>query len=288
MRTIIGTLVTTISLLTAVQLAYAGGGWSEVRSPVTGPPRVIGSYVAGCVSGAVSLPLVGEGFQVMRPSRNRYYGHPGLIEFIEELGHHAAANGQRLLIGDISQPRGGPMSDGHRSHQIGLDADIWFQQVSATTSLSHSETETLPMPSMVKAAEGQMDRARWSVHYRDALEFAAQSERVERIFVNPVIKLDLCRTEHDRSWLRKLRPWWGHDAHFHVRFACPYGQAYCRGQRPPPPGDGCDEGLENWVQELQAAARSPRKPRVGSRKSVLLPTQCDAIVRFPVILTANP
>jgi penicillin-insensitive murein endopeptidase len=269
-------------------MAYADFGWSEVRAPLTGPSRVIGSYVAGCVAGAVPLPLVGEGFQVMRPSRNRFYGHPTTIDFIEDLGRDAVVNGRRLLIGDISQPRGGPMSDGHRSHQIGLDADIWFQQVSETTSLSHSETETLPMPSMVKASEGRMDRARWSVHYRNALEKAARSEHVERIFVNPVIKLSLCRSEVDRSWLHKLRPWWGHDAHFHVRFACPYGQAYCRGQRPPPPGDGCDEGLENWVQELQAAARSPRKPRMGNRKPVLLPAQCDAILRNPVALTANP
>jgi hypothetical protein len=34
--------------------------------------------------------------------------------------------GKGLYIGDISQPRGGPMTSGHASHQIGLDADIWM------------------------------------------------------------------------------------------------------------------------------------------------------------------
>ena len=46
------------------------------------------------------------------------------IEFIEDLSGFARRIGwQGLYIGDISQPRGGPMTSGHSSHQIGLDAD---------------------------------------------------------------------------------------------------------------------------------------------------------------------
>ena len=50
-----------------------------------------------------------------------------MIKLIERLSREAAADGwPGLLLGDISQPRGGPMLSGHASHQIGLDADIWL------------------------------------------------------------------------------------------------------------------------------------------------------------------
>src|SRR6516165_2279694 len=51
-----------------------------------------------------------------------------LIYFLEGLGTKVANAGtwRGLLVGDISQPRGGPMITGHDSHQVGLDADIWL------------------------------------------------------------------------------------------------------------------------------------------------------------------
>ncbi|MDX1607259.1 MAG: penicillin-insensitive murein endopeptidase, partial [Candidatus Competibacterales bacterium] len=97
-----------------------------MAEPAPGPAQVHGFYSAGCVQGARPLALRGDHHQVMRPSRNRYYGHPALIDFIERLGRTAADHGVRLLVGDLAQPRGGPMDSGHRSHQSGLDADIWF------------------------------------------------------------------------------------------------------------------------------------------------------------------
>ena len=80
-------------LFLSFTLAHAGNGWSDVAYPLPGPPRVIGSYTSGCIAGAVTLPLLGDGYQVMRPSRNRYYGHPVLIGFVEWLGRQAAARG---------------------------------------------------------------------------------------------------------------------------------------------------------------------------------------------------
>ena len=115
-------------LLLGSMSAFAGNGWSKIAYPLAGPPQVIGSYAAGCIAGATALPLVGDGYQVMRPSRNRYYGHPALVAFVERLGRQTAARGGRLLIGDLGQPRGGPMPNGHRSHQSGLDVDVWFLQ----------------------------------------------------------------------------------------------------------------------------------------------------------------
>ena len=51
--------------------------------------RAIGSYARGCLAGAVALPINGPDWQVMRLSRNRNWGHPRLVDFLERF----AANG---------------------------------------------------------------------------------------------------------------------------------------------------------------------------------------------------
>lgn len=263
--------------------AWADNGWSTVGYPLAGPPQVIGSYAAGCIAGAVALPLAGDGYQVMRPGRNRYYGHPTLVAFVERLGRRTAANGGRLLIGDLGQPRGGPMPNGHRSHQSGLDVDVWFLQQPRDRSFSRADAERIDMPSMIRPAEGVLNYSRWSPRYRDALKLAALTPEVERIFVNPIIKQALCGSEPDRGWLEKVRPWWGHDAHFHVRLACPPGDAQCKPQKPFPPGDGCDPDLARWVREIVQATLSPRpykKPEPPSADR--LPAACDAVLYGPM------
>ncbi|MFO1421721.1 MAG: penicillin-insensitive murein endopeptidase [Candidatus Competibacteraceae bacterium] len=274
-------LLSLLSLAVALP-ARAGNGWSTVAYPLSGPPQVIGSHTAGCIAGAAALPLVGDGYQVMRASRNRYYGHPLLVAFVERLGRQAAARGGRLLIGDLGQPRGGPMPNGHRSHQSGLDVDVWFLQQPRERLLSRSETEEIDMPSMVRAAEGTLNPTRWSPRYRDMLKLAALSPEVDRVFVNAIIKQALCYSETDRSWLEKVRPWWGHDAHFHVRLACPPDSGQCKPQKPIPPGDGCDADLANWVRDIQQAALSPkpyRKPEPPSADA--LPVACKAVLNGP-------
>ena len=88
----------------------------------------LGGYAAGCLAGAERLAESGPGWQAMRLSRNRNWGHPQMIAFIEKLSRAAQAAGwPGLYVGDISHPRGGPMVSSHRSHQIGLDADIWLR-----------------------------------------------------------------------------------------------------------------------------------------------------------------
>ena len=270
-----------ITLIMLLWLVSASGNiWGNVSTPLPGPPEVYGFYTAGCIAGASALPLRGEGFQVMRPSRNRYYGHPNLIAFVKKLGRYSAEMGERLLIGDLSQPRGGPMPFGHRSHQSGLDADIWFRSVASKQVLPRKDTESLPMISVVTPASGSLNYARWSPHFRDILKITAETAEVERIFVNPVIKQALCRQEQDRTWLHKIRPWWGHDAHFHVRLACPFGHHQCQPQKPPPPGDGCDSDLDKWVKELQEAALYPssKKKKPPSRAPRVLPNHCTAVL----------
>ena len=258
----------------------AASPWGNVRDPAPGAPEVIGSYAGGCVAGAATLPLNGEGFQVMRPSRNRHYGHPALVAFIERLGQQVAQRDWgRLLIGDLAQPRGGPMDYGHRSHQSGLDVDIWLRLLPPSTAkLSRQQTEEEPMLSVIKASAGALHAGRWSPRLAELIKLAARTPEVERIFVNPVIKQALCRsTGGDRGWLRKVRPWWGHDAHFHVRLACPPGNPRCYAQAPIEGGDGCDASLAQWVKEIrQAAARPAGKPVPPSEP--LLPSACDRVL----------
>ncbi len=248
--------------------------------PLSSSSQAIGFYSAGCLGKGIALPLRGQGFTVMRSSRNRYYGHPTLIAFVKSLGNYAASQGQQLLIGDLSQPHGGPMAYGHRSHQIGLDVDIWFYQKAAQRSLAQAETEQLTMLSVIDVATGDLNRNRWSPYYRDILKRTAQAPNVERIFVNPIIKNALCHHEQgNRTWLQKLRPWWGHDAHFHVRLRCPQDSHQCVSQKPPPPGDGCQPDLKLWIKQIQQAVLNPSPtPPKSASKPTTLPTACTAIL----------
>jgi penicillin-insensitive murein DD-endopeptidase len=249
--------------------------WGDVQEPVPGTPHAIGSYAAGCVQGAISLPSEGRGYQVMRPHRRRFFGHPLLVRYLQELG--AAADQQGLgvlLIGDLGQPRGGPMPFGHRSHQNGLDADIWFWRPRDGIVLSVAERETSAATSMLTPDGRALDAQQWSQRQVDVLRLSVGFDVVARIFVNPVIKKVLCAQFPGAPWLQKLRPWWGHDDHFHVRLRCPAGETACQDQDPLPAGDGCADELAWWFSE---EARKPRPP-VDSAK-VPLPAACEAILR---------
>ncbi len=102
-------------------------------TPFPGPAHSVGGYADGCLAGGAPLPIDGPAWQVMRLSRNRNWGNPKLVEFLERFGTNAKKVGWNgLLIGDMSQPRGGPMISGHASHQVGLDADIWFTRCRTT------------------------------------------------------------------------------------------------------------------------------------------------------------
>jgi penicillin-insensitive murein endopeptidase len=251
--------------------------WGEVLEPAPGTPNVMGSYTAGCVQGAIPLPSDGRGYQVMRPQRRRFFGHPQLVRYLQELGAAVDKKGLgMLLIGDLGQPRGGPMPFGHRSHQNGLDADIWFWLPGNGMVLSVAERETIGAPSMLTAGGRALEAQQWSQRQVEALRLAVGFDVVTRIFVNPVIKKALCEQFPGASWLQKLRPWWGHDDHFHVRLRCPAGQTTCQNQDPLPAGDACGAELAWWFTD---EARKPPPP-VDVPK-VPLPAACEAILRQP-------
>ncbi|SDF36360.1 penicillin-insensitive murein endopeptidase [Salipiger thiooxidans] len=241
-----------------------------------------GSYSRGCVAGAASLPETGPTWQAMRLSRNRNWGHPQLIDFVQDLSRKAAAlpgwNG--LYVGDMSQPRGGPMNSGHASHQIGLDADIWMLPGSDLT-LSRSARENISSISMQRAS-GAYVNSSWTRAHHELLKAAASDPRVARIFVFPGAKVQMCNDETgDRSWLRKIRPWYGHHYHFHVRLNCPAGATGCVDQTPPPAGDGCADA-QAWVNNiLNPPPPDPNAPPPKPKRDLVmgdLPAQCASVL----------
>lgn len=258
--------------------------WWQVATPTPPPAHAVGSYARGCLAGAVALPLTGAGYQVMRPSRGRRYGHPRLIGFIEALAAAMRAKGRSgLLIGDLAQPRGGPMPTGHRSHQLGLDVDIWFRPA-PNRVLTDADRESLPAVSVVAENGARVDPRRWGAADIDLLRTAAGFPEVARIFVNPAIKRALCETaKKDRSWLAKIRPWWGHTYHFHVRLRCPPGEPACADQPPPPAGDGCGRDLGWWFSDEAAAALKESRRRPPARQLSLddLPPACRRVLSTP-------
>lgn len=170
-----------------------------------------------------------------------------------------------------------PSSD-HRSHQIGLDADIWLRPP-RSLNLSVAERETIGSPSVVSENRLVVNRA-WTRTHAEVLRAAASDEAVARIFVNAAIKRRLCETASagDSDWLRKIRPWWGHDSHFHVRLRCPDGEG-CVEQAPPPAGDGCDVTLEWWFTE-EALSPPPADPENRPPELTLadLPGACRQVL----------
>jgi penicillin-insensitive murein endopeptidase len=259
--------------------------WQKVKTPAAGEPLSIGDYSAGCLQGAKALPLDGEGYQVMHPGRLRYFGHPDLVAFIQHLGRAVRKQGLGVvLVGDLSQPRGGRASGGHASHQTGLDVDLWYWYPPKAKQgpLSMQDRERIKARTVVDGKK-QAVRARWADHVAKLLRITAEHPRVERVFVHPIIKRELCsRTWDERAWLAKIRPWHGHADHFHVRLGCPASSPDCKPQAPVPAGDGCQE-LEWWFSEEARTDREKALSRyrskvVGKRK---MPERCSEVLVAP-------
>jgi penicillin-insensitive murein endopeptidase len=246
--------------------------------------RAIGFYARGCLAGAVALPVNGATWQVMRLSRNRNWGHPSLIDFLERLASKVPKVGWRgLLVGDMSQPRGGPMLTGHTSHQIGLDADIWLTPM-PDRELSREEREEMTAINVVAEDRTDVDPEFWTPAHVGIIKAAAQDAKVDRIFVNPAIKKALCRDAgKDRGWLNKVRPWWGHNYHFHVRMDCPAGNAGCEDQPEPSSNEGCGKDLDWWFAPGRLFPKPPKvapKPRPPMTLANL-PAACRQILKAP-------
>jgi penicillin-insensitive murein endopeptidase len=249
--------------------------------------QTIGFYSKGCLAGAAALPINGKTWQVMRLSRNRNWGHPKLVEFLERLSEKGAKVGWRgLLVGDMSQPRGGPMLTGHASHQVGLDADIWLTPM-PDHELTRVEREETSATMMVAPDRKDVDSHVWTPAHTALIKAAAEEPEVERIFVNAAIKKALCREAgDDRAWLNKVRQYWQHDYHFHVRIHCPADSPDCKPQQAVPAGDGCGKDLDWWFTDAVLHPKPPPPPTTPPqpRPQVTLndlPPACRQVLHAP-------
>ena len=264
--------------------------FGAIKSPAPMQARAIGFYAKGCLAGATALPVDGPAWQAMRLSRNRNWGHPDLVALVEKLAVEAREHDgwPGLLVGDLSQPRGGPMVSSHASHQVGLDADIWFMPM-PDRRLTEREREDLSAASMVTDDAASVDPKLWTDAHARVLKRAASYASVERIFVHPAIKKAVCDSaakDENRAWLHKVRAYWGHNDHFHVRIACPGGSATCEHQPPLPADDGCGKELTNWLALVKPKPKPPTPPEVVAKPAPpkpgltldQLPAECRAVL----------
>ena len=249
-------------------------------------PRVVGFYAHGCIAGAEGLPINGEAWQVMRLSRNRNWGHPDLVALLKRLSEkaHKDAGWPGILVGDMGQPRGGPALSGHASHQIGLDADIWLTPM-PDHLLSREEREEMSATMMVRDDRLDIDPKVWTPGHLAVIRHAALEPSVQRIFVNAAIKKALCReAKGDKSWLSKVRPWYGHDYHFHIRMRCPSDSKDCNGQPEQDGDDGCSASdLAYWFKDSVLHPEPPKEPAKPHPGITLaqLPAACKAVLNAP-------
>lgn len=131
------------ALPAAASIMAPGTEWGRApeASIVWRRSRAIGKPNRGRLAGGVELPAAGTHFVTVDPvtgtSPNRAwrrYGTDRLLEVLLRVAvEHAAAHpgAPRLVVGDLSRPRGGRFGrefggDGHRSHQNGLDVDVYY------------------------------------------------------------------------------------------------------------------------------------------------------------------
>jgi len=265
--------------------------FEKLKLPTKGNSSSIGSYAKGCLEGAQALPFSGPNWQVLHPSRKRNWGHPETIRLVKRLSKKATEIGWKgLYIGDISQARGGPMRYGHKSHQMGLDVDIWLT-APQSVELTVDELKAVK-PISIRSKDHRRTNNKWTVEHMEILKASALDKSVDRVFITAPAKIWMCeRAEGDRNWLQKIRPLGGHHQHFHIRLKCPPESPFCKNQKPSIPDisqsdDGCDHTLKWWVTTALEPYKKPAKPpkKKKLKKNALnflmsdLPKQCLSVI----------
>ena len=270
------------SIATAKTLAQSQDlMWLPPFTPYTGSEaRIYGSPNNGCIAGALPLSDQNETFQLQRWGNDRHYAHPLMLQYLQDLRARAAElELPPLLIGDLSRPYGGPYgpSSAHASHNTGLDVDLPFDF--AQPRKNHYELEH---PKDNYIVSGKKVRSSFTPEIATYIKLAASDPRVDRVFVAPMIKKHMCALyehEPDAGFLHKLRPWFGHRAHMHVRLNCPSDSPECVLPKPIPEGSGCGYEVDSWFlpppPKTQTAANTKPKPKAKK----VLPPQCPLILQ---------
>lgn len=252
----------------------------RIFTPYTGSKaRIYGSYNLGCIDGAVSLSDENQTFQFQRWSQDRHYAHPILANYIFDLAKRAEKAGlPPLMFGDMSLPYGGAMgpNSSHASHETGLDLDIPFD-----FALPRKSQYDLQHPKDVYIVKGQKILKNFTPAVVSLIRLAATDPRVDRIFVAPMIKKRMCQLYEGKeptgsdSFLQKLRPWFGHQAHMHVRLKCPSDSPECITQKPIAAGTGCGYEVDSWFlpppksTQTTTVKKKKKKPEIPQKCQLL-------------------
>jgi penicillin-insensitive murein endopeptidase len=84
------------------------------------------------------------------------------------------------------------------------------------------------------------------------------------------------------SWMDKVRPWYGHNDHIHVRLKCPADSPNCRKQPAVPDDAGCGKSLDYWFSDRvlhpkRKVGGKPPKPLMLAD----LPAACKSVLNAP-------
>jgi penicillin-insensitive murein endopeptidase len=233
----------------AVLLAAPNDAWAAKKNPrkksvVTGS-QAVGYYSDGKLEGGIALAQESEGHMRIYPRQEVRYGVQEMIDLIINSSltfNQQFPEGERLQVGDLSKKGGGKLSN-HASHQNGLDADIIYFRVDRREEELNSESDFVESFVIDGSISKNLDMERnW-----EYFKLLIASGRVNRIFVDQIIKDEMCRyaeqigeLESGTEVLRRLRHWANHADHFHLRLECPVNSTACKPQELPPEGHGCE------------------------------------------------
>lgn len=218
---------------------------NQAEDPYQGTrEQVRGFYSRGRLVSADLLPPDGFGFVKIHRPRNRGFGSFDLVQVLRETARQMQElfpSIDRVQIGDMSAEHGGFIS-GHASHQNGLDADVAFLRLNRTEQDPESTSGFHESFVHNGFLTPNFDLARnWAY-----AKLLVATGRVQRVFVNEVVKRGLCAyvaaqggLETERETLRRLRVIRGHTDHFHVRVTCPAQSPDCAPQEEVPADPGC-------------------------------------------------
>lgn len=225
-------------LLLTLLFATTSQSWGAQSEPV-------GYYSNGSIRNGVELPDSGPGYMKLFLHRNRAWGTQEMIDMLitsAGLMNKKFPNKDRLQVGDISKKGGGDVTDLHSSHQNGLDVDLTYYRVNEVEQRV-SQIDGFAENMVIN---GRLSRNFDSARNWEFIKQLHESGEVQRIFVDPVIKKELCRQARMKKELlrfddilRSIRPYANHADHMHVRLKCPRDARNCQSQEDPPAGTGC-------------------------------------------------
>jgi penicillin-insensitive murein DD-endopeptidase len=222
-----------------------------VRTPIDGDPtegpneQAVGFYSSGHLKNASNVGVTGPGYMKLFLHRDTgwtTFDMTAVIQMGSLKVQKAFPNREPVQLGDLSLEHGGTIG-GHASHQNGLDGDIKFMALDGHIQNPDRGDTGFDEEFVVNGRLSKnFDLARnWTL-----IKAFVGTGRVNRIFVDEVIKASLCQYTKsvgefsgNIEVLRRLRPYPDHKDHMHVRITCPAKSPLCENQDDPPAGSGC-------------------------------------------------